>query len=102
MKVRNSPARRLGKQRAATCLTEADWTGHAMEGDGTRWNASQDSSAERLGSAGPQKGYLVKRTRILALFCTVAIMAAASMAFASPASADTTGPVQNQGNGLCF
>jgi hypothetical protein len=45
---------------------------------------------------------VVRRSRVLFLLFAAAAMIAASLALATPASADTSGPVQNVGNGLCF
>ena len=44
----------------------------------------------------------MKRLRLVALLLAVATMAAVSLTVASPASADTQGPIRNAGNGKCL
>jgi hypothetical protein len=44
----------------------------------------------------------MRRSRLIALLLTVIAVAAGSLAVTSPASADTFGPIQNYGNGLCM
>jgi hypothetical protein len=61
-----------------------------------------DVGAEYGSASFYTEGIMVRRSRILALLLAAAAMVAVSLAIASPASADTLGPIQNYGNGLCM
>lgn len=69
---------------------------------GTVRNVSPDVCTERLARYTRMGGIKVRRYRIVTLFSLVMAALAASLAVVSPAHADTMGPIQNYGNGLCM